>query len=328
MLCYNSRAVSVLTHGSEQSEPNVKTIMKSTLRAAVHGALGPMEANLLARYPAPRKPVVFIVGPPRSGTSLFYELLVTHYHLAFFSNLAHRFWRTPAAVTQLGAGIIRNRRPLFQSAYGHIPGWSAPNEGGWIWRRWLKDGDWMDERAASGLPLAEMRATIGAIEAVMGAPFVNKNVMHANRIRLLNLAFPGCLFLEVWRDPVETARSIIRAERKEKGPQKHPDNWWSVRPSTARPGDVVERAAVQVTGVIADIARDSRYLNRDCLHRVDYARLCAAPAEVMAEVASFLNGRGLVLQTRAEIPARFDLALSRPLEPTEEERLRILIDAG
>ncbi len=51
----------------------------------------PDETRLLARHPEPIHPPVFIMGPPRSGTSLFYELLVTRYDLAFFSNLAHPF---------------------------------------------------------------------------------------------------------------------------------------------------------------------------------------------------------------------------------------------
>ncbi len=138
----------------------MKALLKSAIRSTVHTVLGPMETRLLARHPEPIHPPVFIIGPPRSGTSLFYELLVTRYDLAFFSNLAHRFWRTPAAVTRLGASVIRNRRPRFESDYGHIAGWSAPNEGGWIWQRWLDEGDWTDEQSASVLPGAEMRATL------------------------------------------------------------------------------------------------------------------------------------------------------------------------
>jgi hypothetical protein len=300
-------------------------LAKSIVRGTVQTALAPLEAALTARHPAPRWPVVFIVGPPRSGTSLFYELLVTRYRFAFFTNLSHRFYRTPAAASLLGARLIRDRRPRFESDYGHIAGWSAPNEGGWIWRRWLADGDWTDERAAAGLDLAAMRATVGAVEAALGAPFVNKNVMHANRMRLLDRIYPGCLFIEVCRDPAETARSIVRAERKEKGPARHPDDWWSVRPSSVAPGSDLERAANQVTGVMADIDRDARHLGRDCLLRVDYARLCAATEPVLTEVAAFLRLNGVPVEDRAAVPTGFPSQHPQALADDEERRLRALI---
>ncbi len=149
--------------------------------------------------------------------------------------------------------------------------------------------------------------------------------MHANRIRLLDALFPGCLFLEVCRDPVETARSIIRAERKEKGPTKHPDDWWSVRPSTAAPGDVIQRAATQVRGVTNDIARDTEHLRRDCLHKVDYATLCAKPIQSLEAVADFMRRHGLPVRERAAIPLQFSLAPPRALDPEDEHRLQALL---
>ncbi|PWE33030.1 hypothetical protein DDZ14_08050, partial [Maritimibacter sp. 55A14] len=239
---------------------------KSAVRGAVHAALGPMEARLLARQTGPaRWPHVFILSAPRSGTSLFYELMVTRYRFAYFSNLAHRFWKTPVAASRLGRRLIDRHKAAYRSDYGHIAGWSAPNEGGWIWQRWLADGPWCDETALPSLPVAEMRATLGAMSDLFDAPFVNKNVMHSNRVRLLDAIFPGCLFIEVRRDRADTARSIIRAQERDKGPARSPDEWWSVRPSDAGGADLVERACRQVAGVAADIARDCAHIGQDRL---------------------------------------------------------------
>lgn len=303
----------------------MKAVLKQAARATVHRLLRPAEARLLARHPATRHPPCFIVGAPRSGTSLFYELLVTRYRLAFFSNLAHRFWRTPAAVTRLGWPLIAPRCPSFTSDHGHIEGWGAPNEAGWIWRRWLADGDWSDERTAPGLPGAEMRGTLGAMEAVMGAPFVNKNVMHSNRMRLLDALFPGCIFIEVRRNSAATARSIIRAERNNKGPARHPDDWWSVRPSNVAPGDVVERAALQVRGVAADIARDGAFLGNDRLLSIDYDDLCAAPEICLDGVGAFLKGHGLPLVQHMPVPRAFNLPSAPLLDPPDERRMQALL---
>jgi len=294
---------------------------KSIIRGGVQTALAPLERRLLRQAPEPRWPHVFIVGAPRSGTSLFYELLVARYHFAFFTNIAHRFYKTPVAASWLGRGLIRSYQPQYTSEFGHISGWSAPNEGGWIWQRWLEDGPWVDERAAPGLKADDMRATLAALSAMFDAPFVNKNVMHANRIRLMDALFPGCLFIEVRRDLHDTARSIIRAQQRHKGPEPDAEDWWSVRPSNAGGGDMIERAWRQVTGVAEDIARDGAALNRDCLLSIDYEVLCAKTPETLDKVAEFLSQRDVRVTAKADVPERFDRHPSKPLTPEIESRL-------
>lgn len=294
--------------------------IKSAVRGSVHTALAPLERQLLARHGTARWPHVFIVGAPRSGTSLFYELLVTRYRFSFFSNLAHRFYKTPVAATRLGRSAIETRQSLFQSSYGHISGWSAPNEGGWIWQRWLEDGPWIDEAALAGLPANEIRATLAAMSHVLDAPFVNKNVMHANRLRLLQALFPDCLILEVRRDPADTVRSIVRARQRNKGPALNLDQWWSVQPSNAGGSDLIEQAYRQVTGVAADIARDSGGWRANRLS-IDYAELCAAPAAVLDRVASFLAANGVPTAERSAIPEVFTPPVSVPLPEADEVRL-------
>lgn len=295
--------------------------LKSAVRGSVHTALGPIERRLLAQHGTARWPHVFIVGAPRSGTSLFYELLVTRYRFAFFSNLAHRFYKTPVAATWLGHSVIESRQGVFESNYGHIAGWSAPNEGGWIWQRWLEDGPWINETALPGLPADEIRTTLAAMSNVMAAPFINKNVMHANRLRLLQALFPDCLILEVQRDPAETVRSIVRARQHNKGPALNLDQWWSVQPSNARGGGLIEQACQQVTGVAADIARDSG-ANR---FSIDYRKLCATPAATLDRVSDFLSANGVPVAERSTIPAVFTLPVSQPLPEADEAQLQALL---
>lgn len=299
---------------------------KEMIRTAVHTALQPVETRLLSRHGgAAVAPHVFILGAPRSGTSLFYELLVTRYRFAYFSNLAHRFWKVPVAISRLGRGTIERRQPIFNSQYGHIAGWTAPNEGGWIWRRWLGDGDWQDETALSDVTgLADMQATLNALSAVLGAPFVNKNVMHSNRIRLLDAAFPGCLFLEVRRDASDTARSIIRARQRNKGPNEDASKWWSVRPSNAgqgRGGDLVKMAWLQVEGVAADIRRDTALLGTDRLFSIDYKELCENSVAVLDGVAGFLKTHNVDLDLRQDIPPNFEERSTQLLSDNDESRL-------
>ena len=296
-------------------------LTKSLVRGTVHTALAPIEARMLRRQQAARWPHVFILGAPRSGTSLFYEVMVTGFQFAYFSNLAHRFYKTPLAVSRLGQHLIAPHKAAYQSDYGHISGWAAPNEGGWIWQRWLEDGPWVDEHMLAGLPAAEIRATLAGMSGLSEMPFINKNVMHSNRVRLLDALFPGCLFIEVQRDAKDTARSIIRAQQRHKGPKQDHTEWWSVRPSNAGGDTLIERACRQVTGVAQDIARDCAHVGQDRLLSIKYAKLCTSPQDTLADVARFLERHGVPAVSRGPVPPPFELHGSRPLGDEEEASL-------
>ncbi|NOD78617.1 MULTISPECIES: sulfotransferase [unclassified Ruegeria] len=301
----------------------MKALAKSITRSTVHTLLAPFESRMIAQHPIARWPHVFILGAPRSGTSLFYELMTTGFEFAYFSNLAHRFYKTPLAATRLGGWMIAPHSPAYQSDYGHISGWAAPNEGGWIWQRWLEDGPWTDERVLPTLPVDEIRATLAGMSALAEAPFINKNVMHSNRVRLLDALFPSCLFLEVRRDASDTARSIIRAQRRNKGPKPDQQAWWSVRPSNAGGDTLIERACRQVLGVAQDIERDCAHIGPDRHLRVDYEALCANPEHTLKDVARFLRPHGLPVTPRADapVPTGFTLRASKPLAEDEEAQL-------
>ncbi len=85
---------------------------------------------------------------------------------------------------KLGNFLLSDWVGSYSSDYGHISGWSAPNEGGAIWKQWLQDADWCDETAIGDVNSLAMISTINGISGVLDAPFVNKNVMHSNRMRL------------------------------------------------------------------------------------------------------------------------------------------------
>ncbi|WP_438727186.1 sulfotransferase [Parasphingorhabdus sp. DH2-15] len=273
-------------------------------------------------------PPIFIIGAPRSGTSLLYEVMITRFALAYLSNAAHRFYRTPLAATWLFRSAITNWRGNFTSRYGHIDGWGAPNEGGWIWQRFLEDGDWRDDSGLAAPLAKQLRQLTHGVSSILQAPFINKNVMHSNRLQLMHHIWSNALYIEVQRDIIDNARSIVRAERAEGGPGKHNDLWWSVRPKLAAQyvGKTdTERAIAQVIGVGRDIAQDSVKIGEDKLLRIDYAALCDDPLQVMDQIETFAGIHGVTLAKNTDIPARFPTKASKPLEPYDEKTMADLL---
>ena len=301
----------------------MKRLIVSLLRTAIHIALAPLELILRrsGRDRTPHAPV-FIIGPPRSGTTLLYELMVTRWHFAYLSNLAHRFYRTPLAASFIGKKAIMRWHGAFESRFGHIQGWGAPNEGGWNWKRHLPDGPWSN--GSDWTPDHDKaRALTCWLERVLNAPFLNKNVMHANRLGLMNRIWPHSLFIVIHRDVADNVRSIVRAERKMGDAHPGDDLWFSVRPSIAPQfegqGDV-ERGVAQVMGVEADVARDRLPLGGRVMD-VDYDRLCTAPHAVLTEIEQFLIQHKVALSAKSDVPARFDIPGGRQMAGPDERRL-------
>jgi hypothetical protein len=285
--------------------------------------LAPLEAALVRSAPETGAPPVFIVGPPRSGTTLLSQVLVHCYRFAPFTNLAHRLHRTPLAAAWLGRALLQRQASAFDSRFGHVAGWGAPSEGGRIWSRWMPEFGPLDEGAAARLPVAEIRRTVFGTAQILGAPFLNKNVMHSVHVGLLDALFPGCLFLEIRRAVRDNVRSIVRAREAGGGPTDA-EGWWSVRPAGAEAflaAEPVVQAAAQVRLVRETIERDAARLGEGRRLVIEYADLCADPAAVCARVERSCGARGVALAARAAPPAPFPLHGAQALDASSERRL-------
>lgn len=285
--------------------------------------LNPLERRLCNRAGEVGRGAVFIIGPPRSGTSLFYELLVTKFHFAYLSNLAHRLYRTPAAATHLGRGVIRNWTGNYASTHGHIGGWGAPCEGGWFWQRWLPECDVIDEHDLDGRSIGEMRRTIAAISHTLEAPFVSKNVDHSVQMRALNSIFPGCTFIEIQRNDADCVRSILKLRRDVSG-ERNPKQWLSVKPQGweyFRDADPVKQVCAQVLLTKRSIEESAQRIDprRRCV--VQYDRLCANPEAEIQKVAAFLRDRGLMIDQHRDVPKTFESSSGISFDVREDERI-------
>lgn len=300
----------------------------ATVRFGGHLAMKPFEKRAMRSSVLQGAPI-FIIGAPRSGTSLLYELMITRFRFAYMSNAAHRFFQTPITATRLFRSAITGWQGNFTSKFGHIDGWGAPNEGGWIWQRWLPDSDWRDGKDLSETTISELQQLVAGLSQSLDAPFLNKNVMHSNRLQLMNRIWPNALFVEVQRDVLDNARSIVRAERTSGGPEKHGDDWWSVRPKLAAQyagrKDTI-RAVAQTAGVAQDIARDASCIGDNRVLRVQYTQLCQEPAETMRVIEQFLSGHGVPTASRLAVPETFEVRPSKLLSPEDEASMAAALE--
>jgi len=303
----------------------LKRTLLEPIRIGVTGALLPIERRLLRKAGGIGVPPIFIVGPPRSGTTLVYEALISGYGFSYLSNLAHRFPKTPAAATQLGLRWIRRHEGKFESRFGHISGWGAPNEGGAIWNRWFPREIYLEGDYVRRVPLEEVQGTIGAIAKIMGGPFLNKNVMHSVHLELLDRLFPGCVFIEIRRAPKPNIRSIARMRLSEAEANREGRiEWDGVKPRAWKnyeDEDFVMKACAQVFHVWEDIGWGVEKIGSDRFFRIEYETFCRTPASVITDLVRFWSDHGIEVPTKGRIPESFPVSEGKPLDPENEKRI-------
>ena len=145
---------------------------------------------------------IFIVGPPRSGTSLLYKILARHPDLAWFNRNHKRLPEWPRLARFLTA--IRNQPDV-------------PQESSAVWNRFCTgDDDCLAEADATPEVRAWYRGVVAGLTAARGRPrFLAKLPAHSLRVAWLDAIFPDALFVVVVRDWRAVASSMVEKRRSD-----------------------------------------------------------------------------------------------------------------
>ena len=161
-------------------------------------------------------PFYFVIGAPRSGTTLLTQLLAYCFDFGYITNLAARFYLNPVLGMQLSKEVLgEDTKPSFKSHYANTDGTCGIHEFGQFWMAHLglsspQDVDWMvpDAENAS-LTLRALRA----IQSEAKKPVVMKGIYPAYASEWMNEHF-DIRWVNIWRNPLDTCLSILEARRK------------------------------------------------------------------------------------------------------------------
>ncbi len=235
-------------------------------------------------------PFLFVVGLPRSGTTLLSQLLAYCLDVGYMTNFTARFWLAPVHGLRLGRIMLGSDRPaVFESDYARTDDLREIHEFGYFWRHWLRKTTFDDVVRADELEdtidWAGLRLTLANVQAELGKPFVGKNMLGAYHMPRLSNVLGNVIWVHISRDPLDAAVSILDARRKHYDDPRH---WWSYVP--------VEYDRLADLDEWGQIAGQVHYLERlyeselaglgDGAIRVGYEQLCDDPAGVLAEISS------------------------------------------
>ena len=288
-------------------------------------ALSWIEREVLPQYELRYSPV-FILGPPRSGTTLIYQAIVHCLTVSYLANFAEYFQLeySPIIAAKLGRffRLTQDRRSTFESYYGRTQGLGAPHEGGRLWNRWFPvDAHYVGRGDLTTEQKRAIYQVVAGIEHTLDAPFVNKNVKHSVRIQALVEALPAALFIECRRNQVAVAQSILLARTHDFSGKP----WLSVMPkeiNSIMGKDLLDQVCEQVYYIERDIAADREAVGRDRFLTVVYEEFCKEPNRHLGEIIRFMNERCAPVKVRRQLPASFSASTSQRLSDDDYSALR------
>ena len=278
-------------------------VVNRALRPA-NWLLDKIERGLRGRVPDSLPyPPIFIVGPPRSGTTLVYQTLVTVFDVGYLTNLH--------ALLYGGAGLVDAIMPRrrtysaveFESTFGRVQGLEAPSEAGAFWYRWFPRGDEYAELPPDG----SLRRVVGRMICRRGRPFVFKNVFNSIRVRALAASIPEARFIVVRRSIKWTAQSIYLARQDVMGDVSR---WWSVPvPGKAELGRASPEIQVveQACRILESLSRDAELIGRDKFYWLHYEDFCRDPRTAVSSIMKWLASSNVHIGQRQPAPPAFPI---------------------
>ena len=241
---------------------------------------------------------LFIVGAPRSGTSLLYRVLALHPRAAFVNNYNRHLVAVPelAVLNGLASRAARSRRRVWFGEYASNA-YRSGHHRSLLDRAFPQpvEGEALFERrrvlhAAPGtVPDARQRRLAPDLERLTrasgGRVLISKGIGHNRRIPLLDAIFPECRFVVMARDGRAVVRSLMSVDW---WPQT--DIWWwqgTPQDWVGEGHDPVELAARHWVEEVDAIEQGLAGVPRRRVLRLTYEALVRSPVDVLEGVAAF-----------------------------------------
>lgn len=239
-------------------------------------------------------PPIFILGAPRSGSTLLYQRMIDAFGFGYLSNLHCALWGAPHRITESLATPRLERRPDYNSRFGATEGWDGPSECGDFWYRFFsRRPHYVSAGALGEVQRAWLRESVARLLATSSEPFLFKNLYCSLRLAPLREALPEALFVVVRRALADNAKSILAVRQAMYGNFRH---WWSMEPpgiGLLRGLAVHEQVVEQVVGVNHAIDEERKRFDGERFFDVSYEELCADPYASLKGIERFLRNFSL-----------------------------------
>lgn len=215
---------------------------------------------------------IFVIGMPRSGTSVFYRKLGSHPDLAWISKATRKFPTSPT----LSRLIMPFRRDHSAT--------EAPR----VWSRFARPEDDVLSREDVTEEQARFYRQVARTQMkIFNKPrFLAKYPRNALRLSYLDEIFPDALFIHFIRDGRAVSRSVIDYRIRHGGI----DKYWGIKPPRWK--DLLDREPYEAVGLqwkmtIEYARQEAQALGPSRYMELTYETFCDQPADTLKRVGDF-----------------------------------------
>lgn len=243
------------------------------------------------------KPIVFIMGLQRSGTTLLFEFLYRNFDFVYPDHIVARFWNAPFLGVLISQSIRKDfeklgffEKGVFESVYGVTKDVFGGHEFGYFWKNYFgfMPHNQLSEKKLKKIEIESLKKDLSLMMYYGKKPLLFKVVPLSFNADFLCNVFPNSYFVFVKRDLLYVAQSTYIARKERYGNYKV---WWSIRPKEyfkLRKYSPLKQIAGQVYFSKKHIDEAFGKLPKDRKIVIHYEDLCANPKKTAVLLRRFL----------------------------------------
>jgi len=246
------------------------------------------EINEYVDYPV-KHPFLFVIGAPRSGTTLLTQLIANSFDISYINNLIARFYLAPLHGIRFSNTVLGDvRGSNFISDYARTNRLNEIHEFGYFWRYWLNKNTFDDitysKEKENEIDWKGMKKVLTSLQHETNRPFVFKNIYGSYHMQKFIEILKNVVFIYIERDRLDTAVSILNARNKY---NTDLNVWWSYQPleyEQIKNSDYWTQISGQIYYLQKFYLKEMSQLPEKNYLKVSYKQMCENPHSVIEKI--------------------------------------------
>lgn len=250
---------------------------------------------------------IFIIGAPRSGSTLLYQVLTDYYNIGYLSNLHALFYGAPSLIEHYWHPLKWRQPSDYTSRHGKTKERTAPSECGQFWYRFFPRQPHYTQ-AISTHKMLQLRTAVQALSTAFNKPILFKNLYCSLRLQPIAKALPEALYIIIHRNVIDNGHSLLEGRKKVYG---HYDTWWSAEPPAIEQLKKLpphQQVIEQVCHIYAQINRDKQEIGPEHFIDLYYEDFCENVHKSLNSIEKFFKAHEVDIYPRisiTELPTSF-----------------------
>jgi hypothetical protein len=275
-----------------------------------------------------RFPTLHVVGVPRSGTTLLYQVVASGLEIGYVNNLVAATWRAPVYGIRLSRKLELDRlESSFESSFGRTSHAQEPHEFGYFWNTQLRYPDLCERppEHEDTIDWDHLRRVLLNMAHASGCPMAFKPMLLTWHLERMLKEMPRTCYVWIRRDQKQAALSLLGMRHSLFGRY---DRWASLRPGGPDwLGDEPPWRQVAAQVIVLDRLLERTYerLGDEHMLVLGLDELCASPERTLERIRELLRSKGFApalrecvfptfSERRSKLEAEFGFRVEEALE--------------